>query len=445
MTPSPFGRLGKLPIELRMTIYEILLGMRPASIKLLCCSRAIYEEITKRLYDTMDIHLWPHVQEPWIDMSCRQLRLRWGIDNHNKHRFSRLPYHKTHLYIHIYAPDRQDPGQIVLLWKRISHLMELLEGAAIRSLTIHLQEHKGCDWQEEGRAVESIDYPGSPRPDHNIVFLPFCTLSKVRSLQVIPASPRMDDAIDWGLINYGREFILHSGYANYNDGPLSGDSQYRDLARLFDDITAVILDTGFFLDTRLDLLPGLTAGRIRLARARDWLPDQGNRLILDPVNRKVLRRIRRCPESVSRHDPDLIKLMVRHWHHWNLYVDSRHGWDRFLRAYWDVPLWEQFYADGLPPFTPDNVYNYWKAVPTNPDHGWTNRGWFEDCGEFEFCLWSYLHRNWGQESVEFRWRNFERYWCTDCRHMGFQAGCDGDCEQFRLFDWLPKTSSKWFL
>ncbi|PYH93824.1 hypothetical protein BO71DRAFT_430555 [Aspergillus ellipticus CBS 707.79] len=263
--------------------------MRKPSVHLLCCSRAIYEEITDRLID-----------------------------------FSRAPYHKINLVIHIYAPDPRDPGQIILLWQKVQYLVDILGNATAgcASLVIRLRAHKGCDWQAGGRVVESIPYPNSRRPDHSVVFGPFCRVSNVGSLRVISDSRSLDRVADWGFVNYGREFILNNGYQNYNDGPLSRDRQYRDLTRNFDDIeTSWIRDTNFFFEMRLDDLPGDTATMLRLDRAAHW--SLGPWLSNARVRCWILD-VRQCPNSVRLYDPGPRRFTRRDLSIWQTYKLSRY-------------------------------------------------------------------------------------------------------------------------
>ncbi|OJK01951.1 hypothetical protein ASPACDRAFT_58349 [Aspergillus aculeatus ATCC 16872] len=427
MPPSPFGQLGELPLDLRLEIYERLFWKPTPSVSILCCSRAIYEEITGRLYGTLDIDLTPSWHSSRLEICCKALRLHWKIQTSTaaiRDRFSRLPYHKTNLRIHIYAPDPLDPGQLVLLWMFVKTLASFLKGATIKSMTIYLQEYNGNDWQDAGRAVESIQYPGTRQPDHNIVFLPFCQLCNVKSLHIVPSTRRMDRAIDWGFINYGRDFILNNGHKNYNDGPLSQDPQYRDVVPLFDNLDGTIRDMQFFLDTHLDLLPGDTAAMLRLGCASRLSTSTFPR-----HHRELFLTLRECPKAIKLHDPGLERWCIRHWHHWNICLKS--DWQS-LKWPWDE--WCRRYPQGLPPLTPETVIGYWQAIPSNPRHGWKNRGDIERNGEFHFWIWSYLHRNWGQQSIK-RLRFFEREWCTDCRHMGFQEGCEEGCERLCRFDY----------
>ncbi|RAH80322.1 hypothetical protein BO86DRAFT_433340 [Aspergillus japonicus CBS 114.51] len=426
MAPSPFGQLGALPLELRLEIYERLFWKPTPSVGILCCSRAIYEEITGRLYGTLDIDLTPSWYSCRLEIRCQALRLHWRIPYSTpaiRDRFSRLPYHKTNLHIHIYAPDPHDPGQIILLWNNIRNLTSFLEAATIKSITIDLKEYKGSDWQDAGRAVESIPYPGSHQPDHNVVFLPFCRLCNVKSLHIVPSSRRMDRVIDWGFINYGRDFILNNGYETYNDGTLSQDPRYRDVVPLFDDLNGTIRDMQFFLDTRLDLLPGDTAAMLRLGCASRFSTST-----FPTHHRELFLTLRECPKAITLHDPGLEKWCIRRWHHWNIFWGNNMNWK------WSWDEWCQRYPDGLPPFTPENVHGYWRAIPSSPLHGWKSKGCIDREGEFEFRIWSYLHRNWNQESIG-QLHFFEREWCTDCRHLGFQVGCEEGCERLSRFDY----------
>ncbi|PYH89447.1 hypothetical protein BO71DRAFT_413338 [Aspergillus ellipticus CBS 707.79] len=132
-----------------------------------------------RIYDTWDIHITPFYSDPWISIDCRKLKLAWKIHNNSdsKARFSTIAYDRLELVVHIYAPDPDD------------------------------------------------------RPDFETVFVPFLWLADVKELKLIPDSPKFDMVADWGLINYGCEFILNGGWIGYHDSPCSRDPQYRDLVR----------------------------------------------------------------------------------------------------------------------------------------------------------------------------------------------------------------------
>ncbi|PYH30083.1 uncharacterized protein BO87DRAFT_400755 [Aspergillus neoniger CBS 115656] len=401
MERSPLGQLGKLPYEIRLEIYEKLFAKK-TPLTILRCSRAIHGEITKRLYDTLNIHLTPVFNDPWIEVRCKRLRLRWTIPNHSwiaQARFSWIPYHKVNLVIHIYAPDPRNPGQIALLWQKVQYLVYILQNRAVASIVIRLREHQGRDWQEEGHVVESIPYPNKCRPDHHIVFLPFCRLISVGSFRVLPDTRRMDRVTDWGLINYGRDFILNNGYRNYNDGPLSQDRQYRDIVRDFDNIDGLIRDTDFFLETRLDTMRGNTAAMLRLDRVAHWplaiTVDSSSRL----------------ESSVNLHDPGLSSHSLR------------------MCAFYNMDSWEEWlswFPEGLDPHGQDSIDTQTQMIMDNPER---NDIWDSERAdrEYETNIENYLERNWNG-SPAWRYPSFEKDWCTDCRRIGYRTGCDQDCE-----------------
>ncbi|PWY96166.1 hypothetical protein BO94DRAFT_591721 [Aspergillus sclerotioniger CBS 115572] len=424
MEPSPLGQLGKLPYEIRLEIYERLFTMKNTPLSIFSSSRAIYKEITDRLYDTLNIHLTPSLKDPWIEVHCQRMRLHWSIHDYCldcQHRFARVPYHKVNLVVHIYAPDPRDPGQIVLLWQKTDYLVGLLQNATIASLVVRLREDQGHDWQEGGHVVESIPYPNGTRPDHHIVFLPFCCLSNVRELHIVPDTRRMDRVTDWGLVNYGRDFILNNGYRNYNDGPLSQDREYRDIVREFDDIDALVRDTNFFLETRLNDLPGHTAAMLRLARAAHWPPEKmGNTSRV----KRCLLDIRQYPRSVALHDPGLKSESFRVEGLTDLYRLSGY---RSLR--WSWREWCKRYPQGLLP-NRDN-----STLGAAPWYDWS----FEVLsltGKYYENIRNYQQRNWGTDEPGCRRRCFEQDWCTDCRRIGYQTGCDQDCESLHEIDYV---------
>lgn len=421
MERSPLGQLGMLPYEIRLEIYEKLF-VKKTPLTILRCSRAIHGEITNRLYDTLNIHLTPVFNDPWIEVRCKRLRLRWTIPNHSwiaQARFSCIPYHKVNLVIHIYAPDPRNPGQIALLWQKVQYLVYILQNRAVASIVILLRKHQGRDWQEEGHVVESIPYPNKCRPDHHIVFLPFCRLFSVGAFWVLPDTRRMDRVTDWGLINYGRDFILNNGYRKYNDGPLSQDRLYRDIVRDFDNIDALIRDTDFFLETRLDTMRGITAAMLRLDRVAHWplaiTVDSSSRL------ESSLLDIRQYPGSVNLHDPGLNSHSLRMCAFYNMYeifcaILDRDSWEEWLSCF----------PEGLDPHDQDSIDTQAQMIMDNPER---NDIWDSERAdrEYETNIENYLERNWNG-SPAWRYPSFEKDWCTDCRRIGYRTGCDQDCE-----------------
>ncbi|KAL3444921.1 hypothetical protein BJX65DRAFT_310510 [Aspergillus insuetus] len=134
------GLFDSLPYELRLQIWENALS--DGSTNIMRASRGINEEISERLYDTLDIHFSPVYHDPWMRVSCRRMHLEWTIkspaekNNHtsNPDKSCRdiydglLPLHfeKRKLVANIYAPDHRDGAQLLLLWQKVRALVAIL-------------------------------------------------------------------------------------------------------------------------------------------------------------------------------------------------------------------------------------------------------------------------------------------------------------------------------
>ncbi|BCS02743.1 uncharacterized protein AKAW2_61007S [Aspergillus luchuensis] len=229
----------------------------------------------------------------------------------------------------------------------------------------------------------------------------------------------MDRITDWGLINYGRDFILNNGYRNYNDGPLSQNGQYRDIVRDFDNIDGLIRDTDFFLETRLDTLLGNTAAMLRLDRVAHWplaiTVDSSYRL------ERSLLDIRQYPGSVKLHDPVLNSHSLRMCAFYNMYEIScaildRDSWEEWLSCF----------PEGLDPHDQESIDTQTQTIMDSPER---NDIWDSERAdrEYQTNIENYLERNWNGPSA-WRYPSFEQDWCTDCRRIGYRTGCDQDCE-----------------
>lgn len=90
--------------------------------------------------------------------------------------------------------------------------MEILQPRPyFQGINIAFRKLAGCDWQHNGKARESIPYSNGPRPDHDIVFMPFCTLQNVKQMTIKPSSREMDGILGWCFIDYGQDFIPKMG------------------------------------------------------------------------------------------------------------------------------------------------------------------------------------------------------------------------------------------
>lgn len=95
----------------------------PKVLSVLRLNQAVYNEIASRLYDTLDVHISPFYDEPWVLIRYRQLRVSWVIshedNNDGQQELSKFPYDKVKLVVHVYTPNPEYLGQIILLWQKV--------------------------------------------------------------------------------------------------------------------------------------------------------------------------------------------------------------------------------------------------------------------------------------------------------------------------------------
>ncbi|PWY85497.1 hypothetical protein BO83DRAFT_394865 [Aspergillus eucalypticola CBS 122712] len=265
MNAAPFGYFIFFASVIRLLIWEKL--VQEGSLAILRTSQAIYHDIADRLYNTFDIHLSSTFEDPWIEIRCKLLRVKWVIGRRDHNKFSnlpRVPYDKVKLVVHIYAPDPDDCGQFILLWEKISKLTQMLEPMyegsyqsgstpeAVISMVIRLRKHNGVDWIRNGQVSSTFCNNGLGY-DFNEVLLPFCRLSRVRRFGIISDTEEMAVAADWAFANYATR--------------LSQDPGYGDIARTFDGIAGLLNHRDDFftpwVDYRFLQVPGRTLTLMR--------------------------------------------------------------------------------------------------------------------------------------------------------------------------------------
>lgn len=426
---TPFGALGRLPPELRLCIWGYLFSFgstAPNQMALLRTSRSIYHEVSNSLYDIIDVSISPEDYDTVI-MSPRKLQVSWNpVLRHAKRpKFERLPYRRIRLVVHLYPPT--GAAELISLWQKVNDLVDILRRRhCFRSIDILFEQRQGQDWQRKGKAKETIRYPGSTRPDHDIVFMPFCYLRNVRTMAVIPSSPQMDDAVDWGFINYGRDYVLQNHKWN-NRSSYFGDPAYVDLVRVFDNVESLILDTRFFLDTKLDGIPGQLANMLRLKRFATWFPDGDNHYDDSPYQHYILTLLRWYPDSAKTHDPGLHKLFARVrnliWLH-----HPMANWDVARHRAWKSQAWYERFPDGVPEIIVVNIHGF-RYVN---NHETYSRNYRDSRRSVTLSLFCADARRWlVRQSRGFR--GLSRVirlsklstvnWCRDCCYTGFTYGC----------------------
>jgi hypothetical protein len=212
MTSTQLGSLARLPPELRLFVYEnaVSNGTVPGLMR---ASRAIHNEIKPRLYDTIDIHVYPLLNDPFIRVSFRRLKnASWSFmeesdcfrDHGGLHN---IPYNRfKNTRVNIYAPKQKSLGQLAYLWVKIDDFAGILctqRTLKNTRLELNLCPYKGQVWTtpqqqklEEVRAsylrnpfLPSEARPNpflvvlSPRWDMDFFWIPFARLYKKSDCQ----------------------------------------------------------------------------------------------------------------------------------------------------------------------------------------------------------------------------------------------------------------------
>lgn len=199
MGSAQLGSLARLPPELRLSVYENALSNGPAPA-LMRASRAIYNEIKPRLYDTIDIHVYPVLGDPFIRVSFRRLKnASWSFMEESDCFRDRgglhdIPYNSfKNTRVNIYARDQKSLGQLAYLWVKIEDFVGILctqRTLKNTRLELNLCPYKGHVWttpQQQNLEELRASYLRDPLPPSQTRPNPF----------LIVPSPRWDTDFFW--------------------------------------------------------------------------------------------------------------------------------------------------------------------------------------------------------------------------------------------------------
>ncbi|KAL2867487.1 uncharacterized protein BJX67DRAFT_380837 [Aspergillus lucknowensis] len=180
-TTPPFdpglGTLSRLPPEIRLCIYDwippykrerhmqLRITHNPRSgLGILCASRKLYDEFSHHLYHGADLHfcMSPRISKSWVTVSILQLYWCswrfWHPDPYIR-AFRNFPYHRVSVYIDVSAPNPEDGVQLIILWRKVNQLVDMLaKASSIKQLTLsYYKSPKGHDWTRDGRLATSVD------------------------------------------------------------------------------------------------------------------------------------------------------------------------------------------------------------------------------------------------------------------------------------------------
>jgi hypothetical protein len=267
--------------------------------------------------------------------------------------------------VHIHPPDPVDPGQLVLIWQKVTALVDLIIAIARPNIELvpkgswHSLEPP-AHWRRDrdlfyrmGALQESIKPLYHHRPDFDIVMLPFLRL-ELWDDDPAKNVPAMSDA----------EFErLHRRLMRLFN-PIGIDLRLAELHNMTQDTAAsqiedMLIETNLFLDRRLDEIPGRTADILRLRRYKDWFRDGES--WESPYECQIRDQFQTSPWVVANTDPWLkhmnrryIVLIILHHTMCVLKTSSMDGRGMYkiaLYTTWDSRMWSDSFSTGIPPLS----------------------------------------------------------------------------------------------
>ena len=176
----------------------------------------------------------------------------------------------------IEAPDSEDPGQMVCLWKKVCDLVELLEPVVtgLASFEVVLQDANAARWSSEGTFQQSrSDDPDRFNGDHiadydddcEVILTPFCHLGNIQKASVRTTEIEGWEDIDHFFANMEKAMQQREPFGTVLDGPWRSDNVVQSRQDTYT----------LQLDDALDNLKGDTAMMMRLDRFSLWYTGNG--------------------------------------------------------------------------------------------------------------------------------------------------------------------------
>ncbi|KAL8915817.1 MAG: hypothetical protein Q9208_008831 [Pyrenodesmia sp. 3 TL-2023] len=256
------GKFASLPLELRDLVWDQL--PLESRLSLVRVSRQVCAEISPRIYKNIALQfsIQPKYQDQsWlrVESSSEKQWLLQNVDDACKRSFNKIPFQQLkRIRIMIEAPDKEDQGQIICLFKKCLDLAGLLENAihGLPDVEIVLVESASSNWTVRGKPQESIDLDQATfSHDYLIVLLAFSRVRNARSATI--SSPVESEEGNFLIQHFAQAWTGKVPFEqNLNPNAPWNDQELREeLDRVFVD-----------LDTELHLLPGHTADLMRLDR-----------------------------------------------------------------------------------------------------------------------------------------------------------------------------------
>lgn len=212
ITDPSLGMFSLLPTEVRIMIWKHLspqlhvgrsLPRKPNHLsedqEILLTSRKIYAEVAAEVPSGYNDNTIIIIVEPeyryklWIKARNTE-HVRWDLEDLPdaiSRGFGDLPWHNLNVRIWIWAPYREDSGQIICLYKKVRALVEILKGAkGFLSLWVFFGHTTDRTWFDDGQPQCSIKnvtdllpwggiIPGGS-PDYEFIFPLFQQIRNVK-------------------------------------------------------------------------------------------------------------------------------------------------------------------------------------------------------------------------------------------------------------------------
>ncbi|KAN0070377.1 hypothetical protein V8E54_011246 [Elaphomyces granulatus] len=447
------GDFAKLPSEIRLLIWEYYLfnhrgpgtctctgaaGKTAPGLSILRASRSLYNEISHHLYTGLrpNVLLTPRCFWITINMKGKKrdfIRAKWRFNDEADaihHGFQNFPYHKVDLIVNIYAPDPNDPGELVRIWQKTNTLARLIGlKPTPNSLKIYLPRFASRDWGQNGQTNDSAKYPESPSPydyypDTRIASTPFQRFEKLR-----PLSYKIY-CVDF--VKKKHDHVSHKlSYTPPHDDSIEPNFTAG--------IDREMIDLSFFLDTKLDSLEGQTADLLRLERFSEWFEDgQGWD---SAYEKQILFALRRFPDIVLKHDMGLCRLIWRHQVMVRLHLalqDRAHALEprhAVKYCHWSRKIWSEAFPNGLPVLSADAVTisvkkHFCDKYKDRYYSGHSSKEYYlfmKETGlflSFFNAIHKWIARRTNTPCSPWVSSENEDSWCSDCRGIGFRFGCN---------------------
>lgn len=271
---AQLGTFALLPPEIRLLIWEGVFQDIPTMtpdeqlppcknvLSVLRASRYLYHEISVHLYKDMAINIQPrpqYHQHKWMTVRIfsKKLDTRWCLktEEHTRRFFHTFPFAKVNqpcLGIDIVPSSRNDPGLIISTRRKINTLIDIFKTMPFIP-PVHIS--LSGKWAPKAKPRVSIKTRSNWYPDHDIVVMPFTCLPSWRLdvpsdlEEILRNEPDSPDSLDRSLVSY----LLERG------------SCPRGI-----NLDMWCTATNLFLESMLEITPGLTASNLRLARFKPW-------------------------------------------------------------------------------------------------------------------------------------------------------------------------------